>query len=629
MTTQSKTKLFIRGGQTFLHSLAMFNQVANKILFASVLILPVLFSLFFMQNTQPYERYIGKKWLMASLFSSLPNQKDRMTDWQLPNQQEVKIREREILRSTMVQKTIARLENVVHASLIKSGLIYAVLFICIARQFRKRGTKQSESTVKRGLPLVDKQTLVNLIKEKKPISPYRIAGVSLPFNSEVQHIQFVGTTGSGKTMAIRELLQIIRARGERAIIYDKGGVYLSKFFQPEQDILLNPLDERSHTWDVWQECDDKADLEALAEALMPMPVTTSMDPFWVNAARMIFVSAAHELKKNPNRSNLLLLQYLLTKDVGAIHELIKHTESESLVSNKIEKTALNVKAVMATYLKSLSYLKPDGEFFSIRDWMTKEENNGFLFISSNERKHPTLRPLISAWINTAAKELLSLRPKENRRIWFIFDELATLHMLPFLEPVMSESRKFGGCFILGYHGISQLRKIYGHDGASNLCNFCSTRVFLRLNDDVNSEWASTCISTYEIEEVNEGVSYGANTVRDGISISRQVKEKKLVLPSEIMLLNDLEAYLKVKGRYPVAQVDIPYVDYPDIHPEFIEREGEKDSLAREVDALVEKYEYPVLAQQHDLAWATEKSAMENNNQNPSINEKNKELTDFL
>jgi type IV secretory pathway TraG/TraD family ATPase VirD4 len=165
------------------------------------------------------------------------------------------------------------------------------------------------------------------------------------------------------------------------------------------------LDARGKAWNSWAECEDKADFEALAEALMPMPINNTMDPFWINAARMIFVSTAHELKNNPKRSNILLLQYLLTADLGKIHELLKHTESESLVSSKVQKTALNVKTVMATYLKSLLYLQDHGDVFSIRDWILDDQQNNFLFVSSDGRKHPTLRPLISAWINTATKEL--------------------------------------------------------------------------------------------------------------------------------------------------------------------------------------------------------------------------------
>lgn len=620
----STFKQFTRGGQTFSHDLTMFNQIANKVIFISSIIFPIMFALFFLKNTSQYDRYLTTKWFGASVASSFGN--DRPSEIKLPNQKVIQIKSSEILRSAFVNDSVANIKKDGLYSFGESFLIYSFVFLVIAKKLKKRGNNQSEAKVVRGMPLTDKKDLLKTLKKKDRLSPYTLAGVPLPYGSESQHIQITGTTGSGKTVAIRELLKTIRARGDRAIIYDKGGTYLSRFYDESKDYILNPLDERGMAWDIWQECHDKADFESMADALMPMPISNSTDPFWVNAARMIFVSSAYELSKREDRSNLALLQYLLTRDMGDVHELIKHTESESLVSEKVEKTALNVKAVMATYLKSLAYLKSKGDFFSIRKWIESDNDSGWLFISSDGRKHATLRPLISAWINTAAKEVLSLKESESRRIWIIFDELATLHALPFIELSASETRKFGGCFLLGYHGASQLRKIYGTDGFSTLENFCSTQLYLRLNNHVNAKWVSNNLGTYEIEEVNESISYGANSVRDGITISRQIKERHVALPSEITQLEDLEGFLKLKGGLPVAKVAMKYVAYPTKHEGFIPREDEPDSLSKEVNKLIEKYEDPILASDHDRALKDDDKDKEKDNEKVSSREKSTDLS---
>jgi type IV conjugative transfer system coupling protein TraD len=593
------TKLFIRGGQIFLHNVRMFTQVGKKVSLVMIMLIPLLSALCLYFHTSIYQRYLFKEYIRAQgllLIESQPKQIIIM-----PNSQSYTIYSSELIKAPLVLNALQKLKMILFISVLQGSVVSLFCLICMVRWLQKRGENQSKSRIIRGSALVDSAVLQKQIKKTKQISPYSIAGISLPKNSETQHIQLAGTTGSGKTVAIRELLETIRARGERAIIYDKGGTYLSRFYREGEDVLLNPLDTRGRSWNVWAECEDKADFEALAEALMPMPINNTMDPFWVNAARMIFVSTAHELKNDPHRSNLTLLQYLLTADLGSIHNLLRNTESESLVSEKVQKTALNVKTVMATYLKSLLYLQDEGQPFSIRNWILNEKEGSCLFVSSDGRKHPTLRPLISAWINTATKELLSLPPNDDRRVWFIIDELATLHALPFLETVKSESRKFGGCFVLGHHGASQLRKIYGNDGAATLSNLCSTRLYLRMPEHVNALNASDNIGTYEIEEVNESISYGANTMRDGISVSRQVKEKRLVLPSELQDLPDLAGYLKVKGEFPVAKAKMQFIKYPEIHPEFIAREIDPDPLRQKVEELVDAYSDPLLAASHDEA----------------------------
>ena len=601
MMDAKPTKSFIRGGLAFLQNINLFTYVGKQVLLATLIISLIFSGLLFYLNTSAYQRYIGQEWAKAHMMVLIQSKAKQVV--RMPTGQSYPVFSSQIIKAPMVITIMEQLKQALWISLLEVSLGGLLILMVIIKWLQNRGEKHSKTTIIRGCELVNEATLQKCIKKTGKTSPYRIGRVSLPYGSETQHIQIVGTTGSGKTVAIRDLLTTIRDRGERAIIYDKGGTYISRFYRESQDVILNPLDARGHSWNVWAECEDKADLEAIAEAIMPMPINNTMDPFWINAARMIFVSTANELKNHPKRSNLMLLQYLLTADLGRIHHLLRHTESESLVSEKVQKTALNVKTVMATYLKSLLYLKDDKDIFSIRNWILNDQSNSCLFVSSDGRKHPTIRPLISAWMNTATKELLSLAPDDNRRVWFILDELATMHALPFLSTVKSESRKFGGCFLLGHHGASQLRTIYGNDGATSLSNLCSTRVFLRQPEHSDAEHASRNIGSYEVEEVYESNSYGANTMRDGISVSRQTKEKLLVLPTQIQACNDLEGYLRVKGDFPSAAIKLKYVDHPIIHAEFIAREIDADPLRQEIETLVDTYSDPILAADHDAALA--------------------------
>ena len=589
---EKSTKLFIRGGQTFLHNIRMFTQVGKKIMSAFGIIIILLSGAALYCNTSVYERYIGVEYIKAFGSSLIDDHSSQMI--RAPNGKIHLLSPDLIIKAPLVVKTIKGLEKTLILSLIEGVIATPIMIIFIIAWLYQRGKKQSEPSLVRGSYLVDGHTLEELIKKKGKVSPYKLAGVPLPFGSERQHIQIIGTTGAGKTAVIQNLLTEIRAKGDRAIVYDKGGTYLSKFYREGKDVILNPLDVRGRAWNVWAEGGDKADLEALAQAIIPTPINNSSDPFWVNGPRIIFVSTAHELRNHPDRSNLMFLEYILKADLGKIHALLRHTEAEALVSDKIQKTALTLKTVMVTYLKSLLYLKNEGEIFSIRDWILNDEGSSSLFISSEGRKHAALTPLISAWLNTATKELLGLKPNQNRRIWFILDEIDSLQVLPFLSSAEAEGRKFGGSFLLGYHGASQLRTTYGYDGATKLSNLASTRLFLRQPEEADASYASKNIGDAEVEEVNESISYGANTMRDGISVSKQKKREPLVLPIEIQTADDLTGYLRVKGDFPAAKVKIPYVDYPIIHEEFIPRVLEEDPLRQKVEKLVDTYSDPFL-----------------------------------
>ena len=79
----------------------------------------------------------------------------------------------------------------------------------------------------------------------KRLRPHSIAGIPYPERTETQHTIVSGTTGSGKTVLISDLVSQIRARGERCVIYDKMGSYTRAFFDPDRDVLMNPLDARA------------------------------------------------------------------------------------------------------------------------------------------------------------------------------------------------------------------------------------------------------------------------------------------------------------------------------------------------------------------------------------------------
>ena len=52
-----------------------------------------------------------------------------------------------------------------------------------------------------------------------------------------------------------------------------------------------------------------------------------------------------------------LLKVMLTSKMNKLGELLTGTSSAFLVSNKIEKTAISIKSVLATYIKALRFLE--------------------------------------------------------------------------------------------------------------------------------------------------------------------------------------------------------------------------------------------------------------------------------
>ena len=153
----------------------------------------------------------------------------------------------------------------------------------------------------------------------------------------------------------------------------------------------------------------------------------------------------------------------------------------------------------------------------------------------------------------------------------MLDELPTLHQVPSLQPGLAESRQFGGCFVLGIQVVSSLRDLYGRNGAETISGLCGTRVVLAAPDKDTAQWSADSLGRAEIEEVSEAFSYGANTIRDGVSLTPKRELRPLALASEIMQLPNLQGYLKFPGPLPVAGIRLGYVARPKAAERFVPR----------------------------------------------------------
>lgn len=96
-----------------------------------------------------------------------------------------------------------------------------------------------------------------------------LAGIEVSALDETKHFKVIGTTGTGKSTAIREVLRTALDRGDRAVIADPDGAYLQHFYDPRRgDEILNPFDPRSVQWDLFAELRAPYDIDQLARALI-------------------------------------------------------------------------------------------------------------------------------------------------------------------------------------------------------------------------------------------------------------------------------------------------------------------------------------------------------------------------
>ncbi len=136
---------------------------------------------------------------------------------------------------------------------------------------------------------------------------------------------------------------------------------------------------------------------------------------------------------------------------------------------------------------------------------------------------------------------------------------------------MAEARKYVGCFLAGVQSFPQLINTYGQNQEQSVLDLFNTKIFFRNTDPNTTSWISKVLGEAEIKEHVENLSYGANTIRDGVSLSQLTKTKPLVLPTEIASLPDLEAYVRLPATIPTGRVKMRYKVVETLSKGFMER----------------------------------------------------------
>lgn len=427
----------------------------------------------------------------------------------------------------------------------------------------RQGKQQSEDEITGGRTLTDNPAVVaNMLKRDGMASDIIIDGLPLLKNSEVKNFCAMGSVGTGKSRLYRKLMDYARKRGDMVIVYDKSCDFVKDYYDPQHDKILNPQDARCVAWDLWSECLTLPDFENVADILIPMG--SNEDPFWQGSARTIFVEAAYRMRNDEDRSYAKLLNTLLSIDLPRLRAYLEGTPAANLVDGKIEKTAISIRSVLTNYAKALRYMQGVeklGSPFTIRDWMRGVKDNGkngWLFLTSDAASHKALKPLISMWLSISSHSLLSMGENPDRRVWIFGDELPTLHKLPDLVSIVPEARKFGGCFVLGFQTYSQLEDIYGVKAAATLFGVLRTRFLFSVPDRVGAEFAAGEVGEKEYRKASEQFSYGADPVRDGVSVGKDLERMQLVSYSDIQTLPDLCCYVTLPGPYPAVRLQMVY-----------------------------------------------------------------------
>jgi type IV secretory pathway TraG/TraD family ATPase VirD4 len=381
-----------------------------------------------------------------------------------------------------------------------------------------------------------------------------VAGVGIPGIDETKHFKFIGTTGTGKSTAIRELLRKAIQRGDRAVFADPDGGYCRAFHNRYRgDIVLNPFDPDSVRWDLFAEIQDHYDAEQLASGLIPDCEDASARE-WRGYARTFLAAIIRRCYGGNVRSAEELWRLLTAASPEELRTWVSGTPAQPFLDGDNARMFGSIRAVLVSAMAGFEFVQSQrAAGFSVRQWVREQHHCGNLFIPYKAGQIAALRSMIATWVRLAIFEAMSQPEGRDQRLWFVVDELDALGAIDGLKDALARLRKFGGRCVLGFQSIAQVSSTYGHGAAQTVVENCGNTLILRCAGSENggtSQFASRLIGDREVLRLQKsrGKDREGSFPGKGARRSRNVTEQRVteaaVMPSELEQLPDLAGYLK-------------------------------------------------------------------------------------
>jgi type IV secretory pathway TraG/TraD family ATPase VirD4 len=387
---------------------------------------------------------------------------------------------------------------------------------------------------------------------EEDVQAIKLGRVFVPRQVENRHFLLVGRSGTGKTTLLNQVIEKLRGRKEKVIVYDIKGDYLSCFYDPQTDYIFNPLDKRCLHWCLFDEIESLADIDSIATSLIPPSFRE--DKFWVDAARDVFSSIVYYLFITGQRTNDALWQYVSLTE-GELLEIMQQAVWQGCEParralgylqgyERGSKVASDTLSTMKQYTNCFYYTKHLKNDWSLKKWLTEDESS-FLFITNYSTLRDTLKPLLSLLIDLSMKHLLSLSENVERRRFIILDEFASLQRLTSIVQALEQSRSKGVSIWIALQDLSQLQRVYSDVTAYSIINNANTILAFAVNDPNTTSLLSRIFGEIEILETDESLSMGPADARDGLTLQRRRRKEYLIIPSQFAVLQDFHFYIKM------------------------------------------------------------------------------------
>jgi type IV secretion system coupling TraD/TrwB family protein len=479
------------------------------------------------------------------------------------------------------------------------GLLFR-LYSHVIKRFGLHSTKSSDE-FKSGVRKVSVDELNAQILKIKGDSGPMIGEVKTKLDFFSTHLNLIGSTGSGKSLILRGIIEHVRKNNQKAIMIDPGAEFLQYFYK-EGDKILNPRDSRGEDWSLFAEMRAESDAIRITKSLIPDGIGSSKT--WNGYAQTALCETIRQIFSG--KSSWVDSEGGVQKDkwLGTNGELFQrlNIDSNDLSAARMKGTGAgklmagagemvsSFMGIIGQHINPFSVMNPNAgkDAFSIRNWIEDENQTGILWVTYNFDDLEYLKPILAMWVDIASTSILSLPTNRDRKIWFLADEFPVLGPVNSVEMLLTNGRKKGANVVLASQTFSQWVQTYGENKAVTFLGNMKAWCIFASPELKTREYLSNSIGKQTVDTKTYSGGNGK-----GSSWSKNTTERQVVTASEIKTLAPRHFYVSFPGDLPIAETvaPLPPTSYVQIAPAFVYKD--QSSAESEEDVVVVEKNFDV------------------------------------
>ena len=378
-----------------------------------------------------------------------------------------------------------------------------------------------------------------LAKRVKRRPDHEIApGVPYPSDMWTRHVLVVGGVGSGKSTAIKPLIQKIVNAGEQMLLFDPKSEFTMGFTKPK---ILAPWDARSLSWDIAKDMRNSLDMRRFAASM----IKESQDPMWSNASRQLLVGLMIYLKRTRGADwGWQELSDLISLPQDSLLSIMKRFHPEAI--RAVEKASVTTAGILinlASFCSTIFDLaeawgeKPKEMRISFVEWTQGKSPFKQVILQGHGAYADLTKSYVEAVIGVVSAMVNSVEMIDDpkRKIWFVADEFGQMGKVPGIRPLFEVGRSRGVRCVVACQDFAQLEEIYGQPMVKALVGMCGTLLVGQVMQGETAESLCKAFGAREVERANYSSSFGGagNGPGRSTTLSFNRDEVPLYKPSEL------------------------------------------------------------------------------------------------